>query len=102
MISFDDITSGDGVPIHRPIMCCLHGSEDQLMKYFCNSCQQPICNECMLHDHRQPGHEYEKIADIERREVCHPVLLGRKHERDVIILLMSFVIPHPLPKKAAE
>ena len=68
VVSFDDITKGEGMAIHRPITCSLHG-EEQPMKYFCNTCQILICNECMMTDHRQPGHQVERVADIEHREV---------------------------------
>lgn len=79
VISFEEITQGDGVPLHRPAVCSVHGGgagggdssgAGQLMRYFCNTCQQPICNECLMHEHQQPGHQYEKIGgDVERREV---------------------------------
>lgn len=69
MVSFADITKDNGVDIHRPIMCTLHG-EEQPMRFFCVPCQMPICNECMVNDHQSPSHTYEKISDIENREVC--------------------------------
>ena len=74
VVSFDDITKGEGMAIHRPITCSLHG-EEQPMKYFCNTCQILICNECMMTDHRQPGHQVERVADIEHREVRIKLLL---------------------------
>lgn len=68
VVTFDDITKEEGMAIHRPITCSLHG-EEQPMKYFCNTCQILICNECMMTDHRQPGHQVERVGDIENREV---------------------------------
>ena len=74
VVSFEEITKGEGMAIHSPITCSLHG-EEQPMKYFCNTCQILICNECMMTDHRQPGHQVERVSDIEHREVRFKLLL---------------------------
>ncbi|KAJ8297904.1 hypothetical protein KUTeg_024435 [Tegillarca granosa] len=67
VVSFEDLQSlGDGA-IHKPIFCFVHPMEN--MKYFCNTCQVPICNECMMGDHKQPEHHYERISDVEEKIV---------------------------------
>ncbi|XP_067948165.1 B-box type zinc finger protein ncl-1-like [Watersipora subatra] len=66
VVSFEDITKGDGLPIHRPIICYQH-SEEQLMKNFCNSCEILICNDCMLLDHQ--GHDIERCSSVHGREL---------------------------------
>lgn len=66
MVSFEEITKGEGTTIHRPILCSQH-AEDQLMKYFCSNCQMMVCNECMFIEHK--GHDIEACNIIQQREV---------------------------------
>ncbi|CAB3368892.1 Hypothetical predicted protein [Cloeon dipterum] len=62
--SFDELTKSDKkVPIHKPILCAEHQSES--LKYFCKTCQVPICNECILVNHTQPIHKFIRLADAE-------------------------------------
>lgn len=68
VVSFEDITKGGGMSIHRPIVCSLHG-EEHPMKYFCSTCQILICNECVMMDHKTPSHDIERCTDIAQREV---------------------------------
>ncbi|XP_050417219.1 brain tumor protein [Patella vulgata] len=63
VLSFDELKSSDGLSIHKPIFCSVHSSEN--LKYFCHTCEIPICSECMVNDHRMPDHNYEKLADVE-------------------------------------
>lgn len=51
------------VPIHRPLMCKLHAKE--AFKFFCNTCQVPVCAECVITEHTQPMHSYERLADVD-------------------------------------
>lgn len=52
-----------GVPIHKPLFCKLHQREN--LKFFCNTCQTPICSDCVATHHPAPNHSYERITDIE-------------------------------------
>ncbi|XP_067000356.1 brain tumor protein [Anabrus simplex] len=45
----------------RPVCCLRHKSET--MKYFCRTCNIPICKECTLLEHPSGLHDYEYIAD---------------------------------------
>lgn len=51
------------VPIHRPLLCKLHPKE--AFKFFCNSCQMPVCAECVITEHSQPLHSYERLVDVD-------------------------------------
>ncbi|XP_071124967.1 B-box type zinc finger protein ncl-1-like isoform X2 [Mytilus edulis] len=66
VVKFDDMQDTETVSFHKPIFCASHPTEK--MKFFCMSCQVPICNECMLADHKQPNHHYERITDIEESQ----------------------------------
>lgn len=51
------------VPIHRPLNCRFHAKE--ALKFFCNTCQMPVCSECVISEHTQPTHVYERLGDVE-------------------------------------
>lgn len=42
--------------VHRPVYCPTHKPE--VFTYFCEVCQQLVCKECTILDHR--GHKYER------------------------------------------
>ena len=56
-----------GVPIHKPIFCKQHPREN--LKFFCNTCQIPICSDCLVSSHQQPVHCYERINEAESRNL---------------------------------
>lgn len=50
--------------IHKPLYCSVHVSEN--LKYFCYSCEIPVCNECLIVDHKATEHRYEIISEAEK------------------------------------
>lgn len=46
--------------VHRPLMCPVHTGE--MLKYFCHTCEVPVCIECTVGDHKQPAHRYERAS----------------------------------------
>lgn len=67
VIAFEDLKqSSEAIPIHKPIFCECHPAEN--MKFYCYTCQEPICNECLLVEHKAPEHQYERLADAEPRQ----------------------------------
>lgn len=97
VIAFEELKqSNEAIPIHKPIFCDSHPAEN--MKFYCYSCQvnqtrfsflnidrrdaqrgliffqEPICNECLLVEHKAPDHQYERLTDAEPRqkeELCN-------------------------------
>ncbi|XP_064636652.1 brain tumor protein-like [Lineus longissimus] len=68
VVSFEDLQNEENnMSLHKPVYCPRHPAEN--MKYFCNTCQTPMCNDCILGDHKPPEHHYERIADIEAKQV---------------------------------
>ncbi|KAK0080316.1 hypothetical protein PV325_014163 [Microctonus aethiopoides] len=64
VIAFEDLKrSNKAVPIHKPIFCEFHPAEN--MKFYCYTCQEPICNDCLLVEHKAPEHQYERLVDAE-------------------------------------
>lgn len=57
--------SEEKVSIHKPIFCESHPSEN--LKYYCCKCQVPMCNECAASNHKGSEHQYELIAEAEKR-----------------------------------
>lgn len=37
----------------------------EAFKFFCNSCQVPVCAECVISEHPQPMHTYERLSDVD-------------------------------------
>ncbi|XP_070521776.1 B-box type zinc finger protein ncl-1 isoform X2 [Cardiocondyla obscurior] len=67
VIAFEDLKqSNEAIPIHKPIFCENHPTEN--MKFYCHTCQEPICNECLLVEHKAPEHQYERLTDAEPRQ----------------------------------
>lgn len=54
----------DSVAIHKPLYCSVHAIEN--LKYFCYSCETPVCNDCLTADHKGPDHRYEIISEAEK------------------------------------
>ncbi|XP_060830287.1 B-box type zinc finger protein ncl-1 [Bombus pascuorum] len=67
VMAFEDLKqSNEAIPIHKPIFCEYHPAEN--MKFYCYTCQEPICNECLLIEHKAPEHQYERLVDAEPRQ----------------------------------
>ncbi|KAK2163597.1 hypothetical protein NP493_1453g00037 [Ridgeia piscesae] len=66
VVSFEELQNGEQVTLHRPLFCPIHPTEN--MKYFCESCQTPVCGQCVLTDHSRPDHQYELLEDVEVRQ----------------------------------
>jgi len=61
------ITVDCAVPIHKPLFCKSHKGEN--LKFFCNTCQTPICTECVVSSHQQPAHCYERLSEAEIKNI---------------------------------
>ena len=65
VVQLDELRkSTEKVTIHKPLYCINHPSE--ILKYFCFSCQIPVCNECLIGDHKGNEHNYEIINEAEK------------------------------------
>ncbi|XP_058058696.1 B-box type zinc finger protein ncl-1 [Anopheles bellator] len=56
--------SAEKVAIHKPLYCSVHTTEN--LKYFCFNCQTPVCNECLIGDHKGSDHNYQIISEAEK------------------------------------
>lgn len=65
VVILDKLRSSDEkVAIHKPIFCATHNSEN--LKYYCFKCQVPVCNECVVGEHKGAEHHYELIGEAEK------------------------------------
>lgn len=63
--SFEDLCKEDSPGIHKPMFCNLHPAES--LKYFCSSCEVPVCTECVVSFHKIPEHQLENIVESDRK-----------------------------------
>ncbi|CAG5076904.1 Similar to TRIM45: Tripartite motif-containing protein 45 (Bos taurus) [Cotesia congregata] len=83
VIAFEDLKrSNKTVPIHKPIFCDLHPAEN--IKFYCYTCQEPICNECLLVEHKTPEHQYERLSDAETSQIEELVNLMTESKNKII------------------
>ena len=56
------LESNTGEDLHRPAFCSIHRSEQ--LKYYCETCNEAVCRDCVLIEHRQ--HKYDYIKDSKK------------------------------------
>lgn len=59
--------SKDELRVEKPVNCSRHKNE--LLKYFCKTCNLPICKECTIIEHTKGLHDYEYLSDIGPKQV---------------------------------
>ncbi|XP_076344877.1 protein brain tumor-like isoform X2 [Tachypleus tridentatus] len=57
----------DDIKVEKPINCTRHKNE--LLKYFCQTCNIPICKECSVLDHPKGLHDFEYLKDVASQQV---------------------------------
>ncbi|XP_070559961.1 E3 ubiquitin-protein ligase TRIM56-like [Ptychodera flava] len=77
-VTLDDLRSGrytDCLVQRGNVSTCdVHGGE--VTRFYCRTCEKPICRDCTVLDHKEPIHRYCKIADAvtEYREAFKKML----------------------------
>jgi len=56
------LESKTGEDLHRPAFCRIHRSEQ--LRYYCETCNEAVCRDCVLIEHRQ--HKYDYIKDSKK------------------------------------
>lgn len=72
-----DILRYDKTSIHRPVYCPDH--EPEMFTYFCEVCQELICKECTILEHR--GHKYERLSEALERKKPNILRLLEENEK---------------------
>lgn len=58
-LSLSNCEKEQGCPRHKA----------SLLKYFCRTCNVPVCKECTLFDHQSPAHDCEHIAEAGPKQI---------------------------------
>ncbi|XP_055844069.1 B-box type zinc finger protein ncl-1-like isoform X1 [Episyrphus balteatus] len=65
VVKLEDLQkTAEKLTIHKPLFCNVHTSEN--LKYYCYNCQIPVCNDCLIADHKGSEHHYEVIGLAEK------------------------------------
>lgn len=56
-----------GIPIHKPLFCKVHPKEN--LKFFCHTCQTPVCTDCVVNIHQHPMHMCERLSEVESKTI---------------------------------
>lgn len=70
-----------GVPIHKPLYCKFHSKET--LKFFCSTCQIPICSDCIITQHKPPMHLTEHINDSQFKNIKELDILIRNVKENI-------------------
>ncbi|XP_070545059.1 E3 ubiquitin-protein ligase TRIM56-like [Ptychodera flava] len=65
LVALSEVESDEAVKnsLYRsPTYCTSH--EENIIKLYCDSCEKPICLECMALDHRPPEHKHRSLRDF--------------------------------------
>lgn len=60
-------SSKEDLKVEKPVSCLRHKNE--LLRYFCKSCNAPICKECTVLDHPKGLHEYDYLTDVATKQL---------------------------------
>uniref|UniRef100_A0A182MQU5 B box-type domain-containing protein n=1 Tax=Anopheles culicifacies TaxID=139723 RepID=A0A182MQU5_9DIPT len=65
VVQLEDLRkSSEKVAIHKPLYCSVHTTEN--LKYYCFNCSTPVCNECLIGEHKGNDHTYHIISEAEK------------------------------------
>lgn len=76
--------------MHRPLYCIHHDKE--ILKYYCETCDDPVCRECLIMEHREHAYGYLKdVNNQQRKEVIYIDIpkLYQKYGLNLIVKILS-------------
>lgn len=65
VVLFEDMKEGGRNLAHKVIFCTYHPTEH--VKFYCNTCQEAVCGECMKSLHKPQDHQCENISETEKK-----------------------------------
>ena len=82
MLSMAEVQKLGSRALSKPSFCVKHTGET--LKLFCETCEETICRDCTIVDHRE--HEYNFVADVAERErdVLH-ILLNKTKDKELAV-----------------
>ncbi|KAG8200963.1 hypothetical protein JTE90_020599 [Oedothorax gibbosus] len=67
VVNLKEISTKDDFKADKLLFCQRHKAET--LRYFCRTCNVPICKECSTTEHLKGLHDYDHISDIGNRQV---------------------------------
>ena len=82
ILSMAEVQKLGSKAIAKPSFCVKHTGET--LKLFCETCQETICRDCIIVDHRE--HKYDFVADVAERErkVLHTCVNNAKDKERAV------------------
>ncbi|XP_015749437.1 PREDICTED: tripartite motif-containing protein 45-like [Acropora digitifera] len=82
MLSMAEVQKLGSKALSKPSFCVKHTGET--LKLFCETCEETICRDCTIVDHRE--HKYNFVADVAERErkVLH-ILLNKTKDKELAV-----------------
>ena len=82
MLSMAEVQKLGSKALSKPSFCVKHTGET--LKLFCETCEETVCRDCTIVDHRE--HEYKFVADVaeREREVLH-ILLNKTKDKELAV-----------------
>ncbi|XP_030853452.1 tripartite motif-containing protein 45-like [Strongylocentrotus purpuratus] len=83
VISLHEAQRQGTTQIHCPVHCPKHTQEE--LKFFCETCDQPVCRECCLVEHREHLVEYtEDVAEHHARVIANLISRLQPHMQAIM------------------
>ena len=82
ILSMAEVQKLGSKALAKPSFCVKHMGET--LKLFCETCEETICRDCTIVDHRE--HKYNFVADVAKREreVLH-IFLSKAKGKEVVV-----------------
>ena len=76
LVSLEEAKDMGSVALTKPSVCKEH--EGELLKLFCETCDEAICRDCTIVKHREHKYTFVKDAFVEKKESVLKILLQTK------------------------
>ena len=76
LMSLEEAKEGGSIAVTRPSLCKEHDGE--ILKLFCETCDEAICRDCTIVKHREHNYSFVKDAFSKRKDSVMKILLETK------------------------
>ena len=102
ILSMAEVQKLGSKALAKPSFCVKHMGET--LKLFCETCEETICRDCTIVDHRE--HEYKFVADVaeREREILH-IFLSKAKGKEVVVsngLETVYAMKELVPSRVSE
>ncbi|XP_062577150.1 formin-J-like isoform X1 [Saccostrea cucullata] len=83
VVLFEDMKEGGRNLAHKVIFCISHPTEH--VKFYCYTCQEAVCSDCMKNMHQPPEHRCENVTETEKKLKEDLTLLLEESKKKVAV-----------------